>query len=188
MDGWTISNTINLGLFLLTALGLLITLWQSNEARVARDKADEHEAAALAASNDSAAAATRSADAATRSADAAVRSAAAHDRTAEALERQAAVAERSVTPEAWSFREISKGRWELKNTSGTNVDFVSVTGIPDGYLSPEDGITSPRDVKRGQSIVYQFGGGLSDPSSLNVKIVWRDIKRVGQEDFFTITS
>lgn len=65
-----LSNIVNLGLFLLTAVGLGLTAWQALDARGARDDAQkardaarEHEKAALDAAQQSADSSTRAADA-----------------------------------------------------------------------------------------------------------------------------
>lgn len=115
-DGWTISNTINMGLFLLTAVGLLITLFQAADARKSKSEAADHEQAALQAAEKSAAAAESSADS--------------QQRAASALGRQAEAQERALPP-AWSTATAtSEHSVGLTNNSSRHIVVEGVEGIP----------------------------------------------------------
>ncbi|WP_166871507.1 hypothetical protein [Salinibacterium sp. ZJ450] len=161
----------NIGLFAATVIAAIIAWRSVSDAREARDEAKRHEAAALAA--------------AINAADAAVRSADEHKRAADALERQADIAESATAKPPWHMERVAKTRWKLTNQSGANADFVDIKGEPDGHLQVED--EQPwRDIAKGASVFFQFGGGMTDPGSINVRINWRDPIKGGREAVVTI--
>ncbi|WP_210506104.1 hypothetical protein [Naasia sp. SYSU D00057] len=172
------SNVINLGLFLLTAVGVLVSCWQAldarrarNDARVASADAERHEQAAL--------------DAARRSALAAEESASASTRSADASERIAAAVEMTATPpRPWLLEYEGGERWKAINNTGVNVDFVAVTGKPQAWVVPDTEV--PRDVAAGESISFRLPKRLNSPSSVTVKVVWRNPDMTGDEYFETV--
>lgn len=166
------SIIVNLGIFVATLLAGIVAWRSVADAQEARDEAKGHEVGALRASRDAA--------------DAVARSALEHQRAADALERQADLAEKAAEKSAWSCEQTGANRWKITNTSGQNVDFFTISGTPDGFLQVEDGLTAARNMAKGQGVFVLFGGGLTDPTSHNVNIVWRDAARIGQESFFTI--
>jgi len=120
-------------------------------------------------------------------ADAAARSATAGERSAEALEKQASLAEAAaarVAAKPWSIAKSGNHRWKLTNDSGMNLDFVLVESDPKGHL---DGAPQHVDVKNGGSVSFGFGGGMTDPTSVNIVVSWRSpLTKMAEKQHFTI--
>jgi hypothetical protein len=165
-----ISNVINLGLLLLTAVGLGFTAWMALDARgarddaqTARDKAKVHEEAALEAARQSAESSTRAAN---------------------ALERSAAAAEAAIEKPDISIERLSKTRWKITNESGFVLDFVEFTTQPPDVLTVESGPN--QTLAPGEGTFIQFGGGVSDPSHVTVDMSYRHPRNGGQSSLFTL--
>lgn len=165
------SNLINLGLLIVTAIGLALTVWQAFDARSSRDKAQmasrnaaEHERAAL--------------GAAQRSATAAELSAQEHRRSADALERQATIAETSAYPsEKWLLESLGHEsmdqRWKVTNQTGEDVTSVTL-GTPNGlneqWIKPEN--NDPIDLGRNESTYFTFLRRVTSPTSATIWVFW----------------
>jgi type II secretory pathway pseudopilin PulG len=146
------SILVNLGIFAVTAVAAIIAWRSVRDAQKARDAAQVSETRALAAAE---------------------KSAASSDRSATAQERIAEIAETTARPEEpWIFEQLSGERWKVTNNMRENVDFVAIGSVPEGLIQTEHRDV-PQDVARGQSLYFLFGGGLGDPASVNIKIVWR---------------
>ena len=110
-------------------------------------------------------------DAASRYVTAAEVSAGASQRSASALERHATAVEAQAKKAPWAVKKVSEHRWEITNQTGFNVDFVSVQSRPEGLVQQE--WTTGPDVPNQTSIFLRFGGGLTDPVSVNATLQWR---------------
>lgn len=155
---------IELGLFAATVIAAIVA-WRG--VKDARDARDDAQGAAVEANK------------------IALQVASATTRTAEAQERIAAAAERpSIEP--WLVEQMSAHRWKVTNNTGQNVDFVSLGSRPDGVIHTEHRAEVPQNVGRGESLYFGFGGGMADPPSMNLKVVWRDVAGDGQEWFRSI--
>jgi hypothetical protein len=164
------SNLINLGLFVLTGLGVLVAAGQARDARtarkdaqLARDDAKAHETAALRAAQESADSSTRAAD---------------------ALERSASAAESAIEKPDFKILQASDHRWKITNNSGFVLDFIQFGSRPPGVLTIEGGAAqtlAPRE-----STFIQFGGGVSDPSFVTVDLSYRHPVKGAQAEVFTL--
>lgn len=167
-DGVDLTSTlINLGIFVATVIAAIVAWRGVRDAQIARDASSDHEAAAL-----------QHAEAAAASAG---ESAAAQQRTAEALEeanRREAARDEARVP--WQVARVSSDRWRVTNNTGGQADFVTVEVIPPATATMEDGF-SMRDVPPGQPFFVHFGGGMTDPATATLRIVWRDGLRVAHE-------
>lgn len=156
------SVIINVGLFIATVIAAIIAWRGVVDAREARDEAK---------------------DAAERAATAAESSATAQGRIAEATEKHAALVEAATAPrEPWRLSKVGEHRWQLTNLTGVNVDFVHLSSKPEGHLQL-DGANDYCDVRNGASVFFIFGGGFSDPSSLDVTVQWRQPGVDGQPEW-----
>lgn len=176
------SNLINLGLFILTALGLAVTIWQAFDARSSRDKAQqasrdaaEHERAAI--------------GAAQRSATAAELSAQEHRRSADALERQATIAEAGAyLSEKWLLEPLGDEsidqKWKVTNQTGEDVTSVTL-GTPNGFneqwIKPEN--DGPIDLARNESTYFTFLRRATSPTSATIWIFWTPADGSMQKQF-----
>jgi hypothetical protein len=164
------SNVINLGLFILTGMGVLVAGRQAGDARRARedaqdarDEAKAHEAAALKAAQDSADSSNRAAD---------------------ALERSAFAAEAAVVKPDISVEQITAHRWKVTNESGFILDFIEFGSRPPDVLTIEEG--SAQTLAPGASTFIGFGGGVTDPTHVTVDMSYRHPIRQGQSTIFTL--
>lgn len=165
------SNLINLGLFVLTALGLATTVWQAIDARSSRNEAQQ-------ASRDAADHERSALGAAQRSASAAELSVQEQRRSADALERQTTIAETIANPpEKWLLEPLGDGlgdqKWKVTNYTGGDVTGVML-GTPNGYgekwIIPES--EGPIDLARNESTYFTFQRGDTSPTSATVWIFW----------------
>jgi type III secretory pathway component EscV len=163
-----VSVIVNLGILAVAIVAAVIAVFQvvearkaRDDARTARDEAADHERQALEAARAAANASTRSAT---------------------AQERIAEIAEETANPRpAWLVSKVGTTRWKVTNNTGVNVDFVMISSKPDGYITTEHPQGMPQDVTKGGSLYFDFGGGMDDPSSVNVKITWRGAGKMGDE-------
>lgn len=154
------SNIINLGLLLVTAIGVGVTAWQAldarrarDEARDARDAAQEHETVALRASIDSASAAARS---------------------AEALEQRNAIELAKIPTDAWSVANEGN-KYELRNVSKHVMYAVYVNDLGKAnditlYNDNDDG----RNVGPGESVYFDYSRQINSPASTTLQVTWGD--------------
>ena len=152
------SSIINLGLLLITAIGVGVTAWQAvdarrarDDARAARDAAQEHETVALRASADSASAAARS---------------------AEALEQRNAIELSKIPTDPWSLSSIGS-KYELRNISKVIMHVVSVDELGEGNditLFEHD----LQDVGPGESIYFDYSKTFASPASTTLHVSWGD--------------
>ncbi|TFC65926.1 hypothetical protein E3T25_08830 [Cryobacterium sandaracinum] len=152
------SSIINLGLLLITAIGVGVTAWQAvdarharDDARAARDAAQEHETVALRASADSASAAARS---------------------AEALEQRNAIELSKIATDPWSLSSIGS-KYELRNISKDVMHVVSVDELGEGNditLFEHD----LQDVGPGESIYFDYSKTFASPASTTLHVSWGD--------------
>ncbi|KQP57794.1 hypothetical protein [Agreia sp. Leaf283] len=173
----TPSNILNLALLFVAMLTAVFTFLQAREARIARgasekarDEADEFLAAAK------------------RAATAAEASAGSSERSAAALERQADLAEKASKPaDPWEIEKVGQHRWAATNKTGHKAMFVNIETSPPGHIQSERG--SYADVAQNQSLFFIFGGGLTDPSSVDVEISWRSpVTRASESQHFTVSQ
>jgi hypothetical protein len=165
-----ISNILNLGLFLLTGVGVWVAIAQARDAGRAREGADR--ANAQAALHEKAAA-----DAAERSASASEHAVIEQRRTADALERQAAAVETaSIKRDEWDFELTESGsdqRWRVINRTGENVTSVTI-GTPSGtderWIQPES--ADPVDVEADGAVYFWFQRRLEAPSTATIWVHW----------------
>lgn len=152
------SNIINLGLLLITAIGVGVTARQAldarrarDDARAAKDAAQEHETVSLRASVDSASAAARS---------------------AEALEQRNAIELSKIPTDPWSLSSIGS-KYELRNISKDVMHVVSVD-----ELGEENDITlfddDLQDVGPGESIYFDYSKTFASPASTTLHVSWGD--------------
>jgi hypothetical protein len=153
------SNWINLGIMLLTGLGVVVAAQQAGYARGSAREAAEHEQAAL---------------------QAAVDSANAHQRSAVALEKANALAEAQGTPPKWVVTQVDTSEYRIDH-NGPTVAYevnIEVPDYPEGMLHAQ-GV--PREtLDSGLAItfsLFDFWGAPSDPI---LTIHWKDQK--GGED------
>ncbi|WP_455133594.1 hypothetical protein [Microbacterium aurum] len=161
------SIIVNAGIFVATVIAAIIAWRGVVDAREAKDQASAHEAAALAHAEAAAGAAGRSAEAQQRAADA-----------LEETNRREAARDEARVP--WTVSRQSTERWRVTNNTGNDISFVSFEASPPATIQMEDGLPF-RDVGRGQPVFLRFGGGITNPASATVKVVWRDALGSGQE-------
>lgn len=160
---------VNIGLFIATVIAAIIAWKQTS--------------LAIAAKND----AVKAQNTAEDHASSAARSATAGERSAAAQEQQTRLAEEAAARAAarpWSVEKTAAHRWTLTNDSGLNVDFVRVESDPIGHLhhAPSNAV-----VRNGESVWFEFGGGMADPASVNVVISWRSpVTRMQEQQRFSI--
>ena len=181
-----VSNWINLGIFLLTAIAVWVAIDQAREARtqrIAADKASvsagEHEAAAL--------------DAASRSAIASERAASEQGRAADALEKQATLAELVSRPEdPWLFEALSPPnmdqRWRVENRTGEKVVSVVISSPSLGEWILPEGEDVIESVDPGESIFFEFKRRYTSPTSATVWVLWGPSDGSGQKKFTKFIS
>ncbi len=152
------SNIINLGLLAVTAVGVLVAIYQAKEARAARndardarDAAESHEKAALAASQESASAAGRS---------------------AAALEEANDIARQTLPRAPWTLTQHTKNKYELRNDSPDTLWAVSVVQA-DGGNDVTAFVEMPVDqLHPGESIYLDYSKNLSSPASATIIVSW----------------
>ena len=157
MDATTI---VNIGLLIVTAIGASFTGWQAldarharNEAQAARDAAKGYEAAALRASENSAAAATRSAD---------------------ALDERNAIERSKLPTEPWALMN-SGSKYELRNITKDVLHAVYVNELGDGNdITLFDDADDGRDVGPGESIYFDYSKTFASPASTTLQATWGD--------------
>lgn len=157
---------VNLGILIATCVAAGVAVWQSIEAKGARDDARE------ASEN-----AERQADAAERAAGAAEASAVAQDRASAALERQADLAERlAAPPRPFKVEPLTGGyadqRWRVTNVSGAALLDVWINtpeGRDEQWIQPDQRDVAV-DVEHGESIEFTFVRRLSSPQRATVWI------------------
>ncbi|MCI2958213.1 hypothetical protein MN032_10940 [Agromyces atrinae] len=164
------SNWLNLGLLLITAVGVWVAIKQAREAHESRDSAAQHEAAAL--------------ESAKQAASAAEDSAREHRRAADALERQNELVEGAQTPADWSMRLQQPHRWQFTNTSKVSALHTRVEVLSDASVQMEG--DSPRTIAPGQSFFVQFGGSAADPSNADIAIVWETSADELKREYLTL--
>jgi hypothetical protein len=171
-----VSNWINLGVFLLTAIAVWVAIVQAREARTQRDAADSAKTAA-------AGYAVAALDAASRSASAAERAAGEQARAADALEQQVELA-RDALPvrEPWLFRSSDSPnvdqRWRIENRTGEAVKRVSIRSPYIGtWVRPNE--VEVGYVEPGASIGFTFVRRFSSPSEAVVTVVWTPLSGPG---------
>lgn len=153
------SVLINFGIFVATVIAAIIAWRSVNDARLARDDAEQHERQALAASNRAASAAESSAEASRRSAS--------------ALERQNDLTEAALAPppESWAVEQHDGPVWAVTNRTGFTIPWVQI-GTERGY---DETRIRPRaeqwdDVAPDGRLIFD----VIDPSAQRVtlRIVW----------------
>ena len=150
---------VNLGIFVATVIAAIIAWRGVGGARLARDEANA---------------------AAERATAAAESSAESQERLATATEEHVRIVQEATSPrEPWRLTKVGQHRWELTNLMGVNVDMVHLTSRPEKLIQLE--ADDWCDVADGTSIFFQFGGGFTDPASLNVTVNWRQPGRNGRE-------
>ena len=157
MDATTL---VNIGLLIVTAIGASFTAWQAldarharNEAQTARDAAKGYEAAALRASENSAAAATRAAD---------------------ALDERNEIERSKLPTEPWALTSAGN-KHELRNITKDVLYAVYVNELGEGSdITLFDDADDGRDVGPGESIFFDYSRTLSSPASTTLQATWGD--------------
>jgi hypothetical protein len=164
-----VSNSINLGLFLLTAVLAWVAIIQGKEARSARDEARAEQILARESADRAVAAAELTANSLGRSADATEGIAGSGDRSALALERIARTRDTwTLTRERWDGHA-----WLLKNESSHTLHTSSIQTLrpeDQNLVLPEWGdLLKPIVWSPGESMILTFtGGGLTEPGHATV--------------------
>jgi hypothetical protein len=146
-----VSNWINLGLFLVTALGVAVAGRQALNAKRSATAALNHERAALAA-------ATRSADA--------------HQRTAEALEESNRLSAAAGRKPRWEIGEMGGNKHRLINQGPSRVRNVTISIDEDpGAFVPYSKL--PKDVlHEGNALTFFVHPGVDSPADLTLVVEW----------------
>ena len=153
------SNIVNLGLLLVTAIGVFVAIYQAKEARAARndaqassDSAAEHERAALAAAQQSAAEAGRS---------------------AAALEEANEIARQSLPRDPWNLIQHSKSKYELRNDSAETLQDVGLKEVSEEQdVTPFTELPVPA-LHPGESIFFDYSKSMASPASTNIIVSWQ---------------
>ena len=141
-----------------TAIGVLVTIYQAKEARAARldaqqarDDAEAHEKAALVASQESASAAGRSAI---------------------ALEEANEIARQSLPRDPWMLVPHSKSKYELRNDSADTLWAITVIQADGGNdVSPFVDMPIPQ-LHPGESIFFSYEKSFASPASATIIVSW----------------
>ncbi|GAB3845113.1 hypothetical protein [Nesterenkonia populi] len=152
------SNIVNLGLLAVTAVGVLVAIYQAKEARAARndaqdarDDAQAHEKAALAASQESASAAGRS---------------------AVALEEANEIARQTLPRDPWKLIQHTKNKYELRNDSPNTLWAVSVIQADGGNdITPFEDMPIDQ-LHPGTSIYLDYSKSFASPATATIMVSW----------------
>lgn len=149
------SNWINLGIMLLTAVGVVVAARQANSAKGSASDAKQHEQAALETSR---------------------KMAKSNERAAIALEEANAIAGRSLPATPFSLMKVGKSTWLVANLGSAATYDVNITcpaapgefGFYDHSQPPFAVFAGGRDVKFIQE------SSMATPGGLQALIEWRD--------------
>lgn len=152
------TNIINIGLLLVTAIGVFGAIYQAKEARAARNDAQassesaaDHERAALAAAQQSAAEAARS---------------------AAALEEANDIARQSLPRDPWNLVQHPKNKYELRNDSTETLWSVGLDEVSDQQdITPFVKLPIPQ-LHPGESIFFDYSKSFASPASTTVIVSW----------------